>query len=179
LEAERYDLVHLQHAYHHIEALEHVADEIAKSLKPNGIFAISDYIGANFLQRTPRQRDLCGAIWRAMPERCRIGKNGHVVPKLRIPSKASLPPYEAVRSEDILDVLTARFDILEFVSFGALLLPLFNGFVHCYTDAAEDQEFIRMMWDLDQWLIKTGAIEPNYMKAMLVPRPDDAYTRRP
>ena len=46
----------MQQAYHHIEALEHVADEIAKSLKPGGIFAISDYIGANFLQRTPRRR---------------------------------------------------------------------------------------------------------------------------
>jgi hypothetical protein len=25
------------------------------------------------------------------------------------------------------------------------------------------------MWDLDQWLIKTGAVEPNFMKAILVP----------
>jgi SAM-dependent methyltransferase len=171
LEAERYDLVYLQHAYHHVEALEHVAGEIAKSLKPDGIFAISDYIGANFLQRTPRQRDLGGAIWRALPERYRIGRNGRVVPNLHIPSKASLPPYEAVRSEEILEVLSAHFDIREFVSFGALLMPLFNGFVHCYTDSAEDQEFIRTMWDLDQWLIKTGAVEPNFMKAILVPKP--------
>ena len=89
---ERYDLVYLQYAYHHIEALEHVADEIAKSLKPHGIFAISDYIGANFLQRTPRQRDLGGAIWRALPERYRMGMNGRIVPNLHIPSKASLPP---------------------------------------------------------------------------------------
>ena len=76
-----------------------------------------------------------------------------------------------MRSEEILDVLTTRFDIREFVSFGALLMPLFNGFVHCYTDAAEDQELIRMLCDLDQWLIKTGAVEPNFMKAILAPKP--------
>ena len=168
LEPERYDLVYVQHAYHHIEALEHVAEQIAKSLKPDGIFAINDYVGANFLQRTSRQRDLCGAIWRSMPERYRIGMNGCVVEDLHIPSKASLPPYEAVRAEDILDVLHAHFEFQEYVAFGGILMPLFNGFVHCYTDAPEDDEFLRVMWDLDQWLINAGAVEPNFMKAILV-----------
>jgi SAM-dependent methyltransferase len=170
LEPERYDVVYLQHAYHHIEALEHVADQIAKSLKPGGIFALSDYVGANFLQRTPRQRDICSAIWRTLPERYRIGQSGRVIENLRIPSKENLPPYEAVRAEDIMGVLHERFEFRNYVAFGGLLMPLFNGFVHNYTDAPEDQEFIRLMWDLDQWLINNGAVEPNFMKAILVPR---------
>src|SRR5207302_696069 len=60
LERKRYDVVFILHAYHHIERLEHVADEIRASLKEDGILAIIDYIGANYLQRTPRQRDICG-----------------------------------------------------------------------------------------------------------------------
>jgi hypothetical protein len=75
-----------------------------------------------------------------------------------------------VRAEDIMGVLHERFEFRNYVAFGGLLMPLFNGFVHNYTDAPEDQEFIRLMWDLDQWLINNGAVEPNFMKAILVPR---------
>ena len=171
LEPSRYDVVYLQHAYHHVEALEHVADEIRTSLKPGGILAIVDFVGGNFLQRTPRQRDLCGAIWRTMPERYRIARNGKVVPELRIPPKDSLPPYEAVRSEEILPVLRARFEAEELFLYAGILYPLFNGFAQHYTDSAEDREFTRIMWDLDRWLIETGNIEPSYMKAIFVPRP--------
>jgi SAM-dependent methyltransferase len=171
LEAGRYDLVFLQHAYHHIEALEHVADQISRSLKPHGLFAINDYVGANFLQRTPRQRDLCGAIWRAMPERYRIAQSGEVLPELRIPPKESLPPYEAVRSEDILDVLASRFETREMFLYAGILVPLFNSFAQCYTDSTEDQEFLRLIWDLDRWLLNSGLIEPNLMKAIYAPRP--------
>lgn len=170
LEPNRYDLVYFQHAYHHIEALEHVADEIRKALKPHGVLAILDYVGANFLQRTPRQRDLCGAIWRTMPERYRIAYSGRVVRELRIPPKASLPPYEAVRSEEILPILRARFEEEEMFLYAGILFPLFNGFAQHYTDSAEDREFVRLMWDLDRWLIETGSIEPNYMKAIFTPR---------
>lgn len=170
LEAERYDLVYLQHAYHHVEALEHVADQISKSLKPHGILAISDYIGANYLQRTPRQRDLCGAIWRAMPERYRVADDGRVLAELRIPRKESLSPYEAVRSEDIVDVLTARFETRELVQFAGILFPIFNDFAQNYTDSPEDQEFVRMMWDLDRWLVQSRRIEANFMKAIFVPK---------
>jgi 2-polyprenyl-3-methyl-5-hydroxy-6-metoxy-1,4-benzoquinol methylase len=170
LEPERYDVVYLKHAYHHVEALEHVADQIVKALKPHGILAINDYIGTNFLQRSPRERDLCGAIWRSMPERYRIAFNGRVVPELRIPAKHTLPPYEAVRSEDILEVLTTRFETREMVGYAGILVALFNGFAHLYTDSPEDEAFVRIMWDLDTWLLQSGAVAPNIMKAIFAPR---------
>ena len=170
LEDGRYDVVYLQHAYHHVEQLEHVADEIRRSLKPGGILAIVDFVGANFLQRTQRQRDLCGAIWRTMPERYRIARSGKVVAELRIPRKDSLPPYEAIRSEEILSVLRSRFEEEEIFLYAGILFPLFNGFAQHYTDSPEDLEFVRIMWQLDRWLIETRNIEPNYMKAIFVPR---------
>ena len=46
LAAGRYDVVYLQHAYHHVERLEHVADQISDTLKPDGTLAIIDYVGA-------------------------------------------------------------------------------------------------------------------------------------
>ncbi|MDX1745870.1 MAG: class I SAM-dependent methyltransferase, partial [Halobacteriales archaeon] len=166
----RYDLVYLHHAYHHVEELEHVADQILESLKPDGVLAVVDYVGANFLQRTERQRDLCSAIWRTMPERYRLNQKGQVVSKLRIPPKESLSPYEAIRAEDIVEVLDERFEVEERFFYAGILFPLFNGFARNYDDDSEaDQEFLRLMWDLDRWLIETGNIEPNFMKAIYRP----------
>jgi hypothetical protein len=170
LEAARYDLVYIQFAYHHIEQLEHVADQIRIGLKDDGILAIVEYIGTNYLQRSPSQRDLCGAIWRAMPERYRIARAGHVVQELRIPPKDSLPPYEAIRSEEILPVLQSRFEAEEIFFYGGILMPLFNGFASNFTESPEDERFQRVMWDYDRWLLATGAVEPDYMKAIFIPR---------
>jgi SAM-dependent methyltransferase len=169
LPADRYDVVYLQHAYHHVERLENVADQISTALKPGGTLAIVDYVGANFLQRTPRQRDLCAAIWRTMPEHYRVRPSGRVFAELRIPDKASLSPYEAVRSEEIVEVLDARFDRRETYYFGGILFPIFNGIAQNFTDSATDQEFLRLMWDLDRWLLETGSIEPNFVKAIFTP----------
>jgi hypothetical protein len=179
LEAARYDLVHIKFAYHHIEQLEHVADQIRIGLKDDGILAIIEYIGTNYLQRSPSQRDLCGAIWRAMPERYRIAQAGHVVQELRIPPKDSLPPYEAIRSEEILPVLQSRFETEEIFFYGGILMPLFNGFASNFTDSPEDERFQRVMWDYDRWLLATGAVEPDFMKAIFVPRATVLADTRP
>ena len=105
-----------------------------------------------------------------MPERYRTALSGEVVPELRIPIKHNLPPYEAVRSEEIREVLTERFEALEMVCFSGILVPIFNGFAQHYTNSKEDQDFIRLMWELDRWLLAAGQVEPDYMKAILVPR---------
>jgi len=166
----RYDVVYLQHAYHHVEKLERVADQIRGALKPDGTLAIIDYVGANFLQRTPRQRDLCSAIWRTMPERYRVRPSGRVFAEMRIPDRASLSPFEAVRSEEIISVLDARFDRQDSYFFGGILFPIFNGVAQNFTESEADQEFLRVMWDLDRWLIDTGNIEPNFVRAIYTPR---------
>ena len=170
LPADHYDVVYLQHAYHHVERLEHIADQIRRALRPGGTLAIVDYVGANFLQRTPRQRDLCAAIWRTLPERYRVRPSGRVFAELRIPDQASLSPYEATRSEEIVGILDTTFERRDAFFFGGILYPIFNGVAQNFTESETDQEFLRLMWDLDRWLIDTGSIEPNFMKAIYVPR---------
>jgi hypothetical protein len=99
-----------------------------------------------------------------------VRPSGRVFAELRIPDKASLSPYEAVRAEDILEVLDARFERRESFFFGGILYPLFNGIGQNFTESETDQEFLRVMWDLDRWLIDSGNIEPSFMKAIFVPK---------
>jgi hypothetical protein len=76
-----------------------------------------------------------------------------------------------VRSEEIVAVLDSRFDRQETYFFGGILFPIFNGIAQNFTDAPTDQEFLRVMWDLDRWLLDSGNIEPNFVKAIYTPRP--------
>ena len=90
--------------------------------------------------------------------------------ELRIPDQASLSPYEATRSEEIVGILDTTFERRDAFFFGGILYPIFNGVAQNFTESETDQEFLRLMWDLDRWLIDTGSIEPNFMKAIYVPR---------
>lgn len=166
LEPERYDLVYVQQAFHHFEQLEHVADQVNRALKPGGRFVLIDYIGANFLQRTPRQRSFCTGIWRDMPARYRRNWNGTVLDELWIPDKDKLSPYEAIRAEEIMDVLNRTLQPIQVFPHAAILFPLFNGFAQNYTDSEEDQRFIREMWELDRDVVESGEVEPNFVRGV-------------
>ncbi|MCG8415655.1 MAG: class I SAM-dependent methyltransferase [Pseudomonadales bacterium] len=161
-----YDIVYIQRAYHHLEAIEHVASQINHSLKANGIFVLVDYVGANFLQRTKKQRKICEMLWPFLAERYRRSPQGQVRVKLQIPDKEKLSPYEAIRAEEILPVLQATFDTQHLFLFAGILFPLLEGFAQNYTDSDEDKRLLKSMWDLDQKLIEAGDVEPNFVRAV-------------
>ena len=162
----KYDVVYIQQSYHHLSAIEKVADEINKSLSDNGIFVICDYIGTNYLQRSAKQRKVCGKIWATMPERYRTNPQGKILDKIWIPDKKTLPPHEAMRSEEILEVLQTKFSTNDMYLYGGILFPLFNQFARNYTDSEEDQTFLKVMWELDQILIENDVVEPNFIRAV-------------
>ncbi len=166
LEPNRYDFVYVQQAFHHFENLEHVAQQINSALKEDGWFVLIDYVGANFLQRTPRQRAYCQKLWDDMPPRYRTALDGGVLERIFIPDKDRLSPFEAIRSEEMLGVLESELEEVALFPYAAILFPLFNGFAQNYTDSPEDQDFIRRMWALDQEVIKSGEVEPNFVRGI-------------
>lgn len=166
LPEEKYDLVFIQQAYHHLVEVEYVAQEINKSLKPDGIFVLVDYIGRPFLQRTEKQMDLAERIWKTMPERLRTNHSGNVFKNVPVPKKENMSPYEAIRSDAIWSALTKALELKSHYFLCGVLFPLFNGFAQNYTDSEEDMRFIKQMWALDRFLIETGGIEPNFVRAI-------------
>ncbi len=161
-----YDLVVVQQAFHHFDALEFVAGQISRALKPHGVFVLKDYIGANFLQRTPKQRAVCSMLWRTLPERYRRHVSGRVLDGIYIPRKEDLPPYEGIRAEDVLPVIEARFRTLHSHTYGGILFPLWNGFAQNYTESADDRALVERLWQLDRQMIDSGAVEPNFIRAV-------------
>lgn len=168
LEPESYSIVYMQHSYHHIEEVEHLAGQIRQSLKPNGLFILNDYIGPNYLQRSKAQIEITRRIWRTLPAQLRVNPQGKVLEDIHIPPKSSLSPCEAIKSEDILAALHRNFDFEHISLFGGLLFPLFNGFAQNY--GMKDDLFLRSMWEMDKILIEKGIIEPNFIRAIMRPK---------
>ncbi|CAJ1440910.1 unnamed protein product [Effrenium voratum] len=127
LEEGAFDVIYIQHAYHHFERIEHVAEEISKALKPSGVFVITDWIGPNFLQRTPAQLAVMNNLWHHMPAKWRTDHMGIVHSEPVVPAKESLSPFEAVRSQEIKDVLDARFEKRMQCVYAGILYPMFEG----------------------------------------------------
>lgn len=165
-----YDIVYVQQAYHHFEAIEHVAREINKALTPGGLFVLIDYIGPNFLQRSEKQKLVCRYLWQHLPEKYRTDIEGKVRDDIHIPKKGSLSPFEAIRAEEILQTLTNTFNTEHLFLYAAILFPLINCFAQNYGASEEDAKLIKNFWDLDRLLIETGLVEPNFVRAIFSKR---------
>lgn len=66
-----FDLVVCRMALHHVSALERVAEQINRALKPDGLLVALDYVGPSRFQYPGRQRQICNSALRLLPERFR------------------------------------------------------------------------------------------------------------
>lgn len=66
-----YDAVWVHSAMHHFDALEHVCQQIAQALKPDGLLILQEYVGPNRFQFPERQQEIANLCLRLVPERYR------------------------------------------------------------------------------------------------------------
>lgn len=120
LPPKRYDVIWSSGCLHHIINLEHLLEEVERALCPGGIFAIRDYVGERRLQFAPQRLARLNAVLARVPARYRRVESFGPV---RI---ESLSPFCGVRSEEILPLAEARFDLV-YKSLGGALFPLAFG----------------------------------------------------
>lgn len=168
LKPEYYDLVYIQHAYHHFTNLEHITSQIYQSLKPNGIFALNDYVGPKYLQRSKSQLEVCEQIWNIMSNKYKRKANGQLCNKVHVPDKEKLSPFEAIRSDEIIPTLEKHFQFKEKFVYGGVVFPLVNGFSHNYNQKdVNDMLVLKMLWTMDRILIDNKIIQPNFCLALM------------
>jgi SAM-dependent methyltransferase len=71
LPANTYDSVWIHSAMHHFSALEHVCQQISKSLKPDGLLILNEYIGPSRFQFSSRQKEIANLCLELLPVRYR------------------------------------------------------------------------------------------------------------
>lgn len=168
----KYDLVAFSQALHHIRELEHVSDQISKSLKPGGCLYVSDYIGPTMMQWSNIQLELMNSLLQLIPVKLReqIGADGNIseLPKShikRIPVETFLrvDPSEAVRSAEISKVLGDNFDVEFYPMAGAITYELFRGIAHNFDSTDENIIAIaKLIATIEYELTQSKVIEPNF-----------------
>jgi SAM-dependent methyltransferase len=178
-----YDAAWFNGSLHHIERLEFVLDEVRDSLAPDGWLFVNEYVGANAFGYGPRQRECIAAAFRLLPPRlrrsCIAGDEGRLMDAAPLPDPDEVrrvDPSEAVRSEDILPAIEARFDIVERNDCGGTLLQfLLAGIAGNFrSDDAEAMRYLEMLFAIEDALIDGGELASDFVVLAARPKPKQA-----
>jgi GT2 family glycosyltransferase len=185
LPPERYDAVWFESSLHHIEPLERVCEQVARTLKPDGFLFLNEYVGPSAFAFSPRQKELIRAAFALIPARFRRSFQSGGPEQLRsapIPTPAEVQaedPTEAVRSADILAVVEDYFDVVSRRETGGTLLQfLLHGIAGNFHEGdPESLRVLRLLMDVEDTLLAAGEIRSDF--AVLAARPRKPVVAKP
>ncbi len=118
LPAPAYDAIWAHASVHHFERLEHVFAQVARALKPDGLFILHEYVGPNRFQFPPAQRQAIQACLDLLPPAYRqlsaqvaqtkLGVGQHVLPR-NLPQRL----LNKWRDGDLLAAVGRRLRLLQ------------------------------------------------------------------
>jgi SAM-dependent methyltransferase len=164
-----YDVVFGIASIHHISALEHLLIQVSQTLKPNGYLVLDEYIGPNQFQWSDAQLALINEQLALMPERLRttVSEPRHLKGFLRrhtVEEMNSVDPSEAVRSADILPLVSSIFDIVEVKGCGGSLLHLLLEHIAGNFDDSDPEgvEYLHCLFAVEDELIASGKLQHDF-----------------
>ena len=169
-----FDLVVAQTCLHHILFLEHVADQIWRSLKDGGYLWIHDFVGETQFQYDDKRLAIINQVLAILPEKLRRNlMTGRTTTEIKRPEPGRLgSPFESIRSAEILPVFQRWFTMewkLEFDAFLRLVLP--PGTRVAYLEDENTKAVFELLMLLDQLCIKEKIVSPSGGQYLMRPRP--------
>ncbi len=158
---------------HHIVELEELFTQIHQLLHPEGYFLADDMIGRNGHQRWPEALELLDDLWAELPDKYKYNRQLKRFEKRYENWDCSKEGFEGIRSQDILPLLTSRFNFELFIAFGNVIdIFVDRGFGPNFDpDIERDRAFIDLVQALDMAKIESGALKPTHMLAAMTKNP--------
>jgi SAM-dependent methyltransferase len=175
--AHAYDVILAIQSLHHFVQLEVLFDKISAALQPDGYFLSDDMIGRNGHQRWPEALKFVRMLWSELPDKYKYNHGMKCIEKTFPNTDYSSAGFEGIRAQDILPLLTERFNFELFIGFGNIIDIFIDRAYGPNFDAANewDRAFIDRVHALDQTEIEGGRIKPTHMLAAMtkqsVPHP--------
>ena len=169
LEPGRYGAVFGAQTLHHIEALEHLFDEIHRSLEPDGLFVVQEYMGPARFQFPDERLPLMNDLLAVLPESHRTNlRDGSVKTEVVRPSEQAVydvDPSESIRSDEILPLIEERFEIVYRADFGGTLLQFVLSDIAGNFDPEEprDVALIDLVCLHEATLIEQGVLPSDFV----------------
>src|SRR5438105_7110098 len=169
-----FDLVVAQTSLHHILFLEHVAEQVWRSLKSDGYLWVHDFIGETQGQYDPKRLSIMNQLLAILPEKFRKNKiNGRVTTEIKRPEPGHLgSPFESIRSGEIISVFDRWFTIewkIEFDAFMRLVVP--RGSRAAYIENEDTRALFEVMMFLDHLCIEEEIVSPVGGQYLMRPKP--------
>jgi SAM-dependent methyltransferase len=164
-----YDVIFGVGSIHHVARLEHLFQQVAESLKPDGFFFLDEYVGPSLFQWTDQQLAAINRAAAALPARYRmcVDKPQQPKPPVTRPTVAemhAIDPSEAVRSSEIVRLLPEYFRVLETKGVGGSLLHL--GLEHIAGNFDENDPegmgHLHSLFALEDELIAAGTLQHDF-----------------
>lgn len=165
----RYGAVFAAQTLHHIEALEHLLDQIQGSLTPDGLFVVNEYVGPKRFQFPDEYLPLMDGLLEALPESHRRSrKDGSVKGRALRPDADEVyrvDPSESIRSDEILGLIEERFEIVYRADFGGTLLQFVLSDIAGNFDPADpkDVALIDLVCLYEKTLIDKGVLPSDFV----------------
>jgi SAM-dependent methyltransferase len=171
-----FDLVAAQTSLHHILFLERVADQIWRSLKSDGYLWIHDFIGETQWQHDAKRLFIANHLLAILPEKFRQNKiTNKTTTEIKRPEPGRLhPPFESIRSSEIIPVFQRWFTIewkVEFSAFLHLVVP--PGTRAAYIENDDTKALFETLLLLDRLCIEEKIMHPTGGQYLMRPRPAD------
>jgi SAM-dependent methyltransferase len=164
-----FDVVLGVSAVHHVERLEELFAAVERALVPQGIFFLNEYVGPKRFQWSPRQLECATHLLGLLPERYRrVGELGEAIHRQPFAPTAeaviAADPSESVRSDEILELVAERFDILERRDLGGTLLHLvLEGIARRFDPASpEDVRWLELLFEAEDALLASGDLTSDF-----------------
>lgn len=174
LPAERHDIVLAHQSVHHIERLEHLAEQVHRTLRPGGLFMMNEYVGLNRIQMAPAQRAFADGLFSLLPERYLRLKDGSIRRSIELATAeevAAHDPSEAIRSEEIIDVMGKVFELVDHRDYGGNLLNHgLNKIMANFTPGDQlDDRWLHWLFDAEDCLLAEGV--PSDFQVLIYRKP--------
>ena len=160
-----FDVVFCHAALHHVIELEWLMDQVARALRPGGVFITTDVVTRNGYLMWPETREIVLAIWKLLPARHRLNHIAYAAPLIDDEiweADTSLSGMECARSEHILPAINDRFATEHFVPYLSICRRFFDTMYGPNYDltAPLDKSIFDWIWEMDRHYLATKRLRP-------------------
>ena len=173
-----YDVVFASSSVHHIANLESLFANVGKCLKPRGLFILLEYVGPSQFQLTDKATRIINDLLEILPLTCRERSSlpGEYVIRFErntVEQMNASDPSEAIRSADILPLLTQTFTILEKKDYGGTInhLLLKDIVQNFEAGSPERASILNLLLYLEMLLVKEKVITSDFCLVVATPSP--------
>jgi SAM-dependent methyltransferase len=171
-----YDIVFAVQVLHHVDALEHLLDEVVDSLRRDGLFVVNEYVGPARFQWLDKTQAVMNRILDLLPEEYKVNpRNGYVKERIeRAPADeiARVDPSESIRSDEIRELLRSRFDVRYHADFGGTInqFLLADIAANFRDDDPKDVAILDLISLLEEELVAARVLPSDFAFFVLSPR---------